>query len=71
MLTVVPLRHSGPKNGSPMMWSQWTWVRSSEKGPVWFSARRTLPSSRMPVPPSRITTVPSASRASTHTVLPP
>ena len=71
MRSVVSRRQSGPKKGRPMMWSQCTWVSRSESGPVCPSASRTLPSSRIPVPASKMSSAPSARRTSTQTVLPP
>src|SRR6478672_2333877 len=55
------------------MWSQWAWVRkmSPAIGPPSTRSRRARPSSRMPVPASRMISQSSSVRSSTQGVFPP
>ena len=68
-----PLLNSGAKKGIPWMWSQWAWVRkmSPVMGCPSPRSRSARPSSRIPVPASRMMSQPSPVRSSTQGVLPP
>src|SRR4029078_7233317 len=68
-----PFLKSGPKKGMPWMWSQWAWVRKMSPAIGWPSrrSRRARPSSRIPVPASRMISQPSSVRSSTQGVFPP
>src|SRR6478752_3365859 len=68
-----PFLKSGAKKGMPWMWSQCAWVRKMSPAigsPSWRSTR-VRPSSRIPVPASRMINQPSPVRTSTQGVLPP
>ncbi len=68
-----PRAKSGAKYGRPWMWSQCAWLRkmSAMIGAPCALAVSARPSSRMPVPASKISSAPAAVRTSTHGVLPP
>ena len=67
---VVRGSNSGAKKRSPSRWSRWRCVRRSV---TWRTSRAasSAPSSRMPVPASRMKTESSASEISTRDVFPP
>src|SRR5215475_5883618 len=68
----LPGSKRGRKNGRPWMWSQWVWlIRMCPRTGRSFAASSASPKSCAPVPQSRMTSVPSSARASTHAVLPP
>src|SRR4051812_30288738 len=68
-----PFRKSGAKKGMPWMWSQCAWVRkmSPAMGSLSCRSRSVRPSSRIPVPASRMMSQPSSVRSSTQGVFPP
>ena len=70
MCSSVSLRQIGSNMPSPSRWSTCRWV--SRRNMRWAPSRTSrTPSSRMPVPASRITTSQSGGRSSMHEVLPP
>src|SRR5213593_2922744 len=72
MFSSEPGRNAGTKKGKPWMWSQWVWpMKRCRRMGCGIVCARCSPSSRAPVPQSRMITVPSEARTSTQDVFPP